>query len=141
MSSTKTIAPSSEGPNSNRHATQGAPSKIPTIIAPTDTSSASTTLTSFSHSSDAQPAPELQPTQTTNRETTSERIWHTPHSPEYQKREWYHASLGMGTKQVTDAWGFSSAAASRSHSPWKEGISIEKDFGGGGKGERGVEGE
>ncbi|KAF1923098.1 uncharacterized protein M421DRAFT_426205 [Didymella exigua CBS 183.55] len=43
--------------------------------------------------------------------------WLVPHTAEEQKNMWYHASLGMGKKQVADEWGFKSTSVSRSHSP------------------------
>ena len=42
--------------------------------------------------------------------------WTTPHVIEYQKRSWHYSSCQLGSKLKGD-WGFSSASASRSHSP------------------------
>jgi hypothetical protein len=43
--------------------------------------------------------------------------WLVPHTAEEQKYMWYHASLGMGEKQVADEWGFKNTSVSRSQSP------------------------
>ena len=44
--------------------------------------------------------------------------WSVPHAPENQKHAWYSSMLGIEAK-VKDEWGFSSASASRSHTPNK----------------------
>lgn len=42
--------------------------------------------------------------------------WPVPHAAENQKHAWYSSMLGIQGK-VKDEWGFSSASASRSHTP------------------------
>ncbi|USP78107.1 hypothetical protein yc1106_05381 [Curvularia clavata] len=42
--------------------------------------------------------------------------WSVPHAHENQKHAWYSSMLGIQGK-VKDEWGFSSASASRSHTP------------------------
>jgi hypothetical protein len=51
-------------------------------------------------------------------EKSSKYPWMMPHIAECQKHAWYTASLGMGSLRVADEWGFHSASASRSHSPY-----------------------
>lgn len=69
------------------------------------------------------------PTTKTNEEThlvksaaIGERLapgpWSVPHASENQKHAWYSSMLGIEAK-VKDEWGFSSASASRSHTPSK----------------------
>jgi len=53
----------------------------------------------------------------TEREKIGQDSWLVPHTAELQKRMWYRSSLGMETKHVVDAWGFSSTSGSRSQSP------------------------
>jgi len=53
-----------------------------------------------------------------NYEKSSKYPWMMPHIAECQKHAWYTASLGMGSLRVADEWGFHSASASRSHSPY-----------------------
>ena len=43
--------------------------------------------------------------------------WSVPHAVEHQKHALYASMLGMGAAKVKDEWGFSSASASRSHTP------------------------
>jgi hypothetical protein len=129
MSSTKAIATHTKEMDSTQRTNKHTNPELPTIVAPTHASSLPATFTSSDHSSDHHSTPAVVQVQSNDIETendtrgekvTERSIWLTPHSTEYQKREWYHSSLGMGKKQVPDAWGFSSAAASRSHSPRNE---------------------
>jgi hypothetical protein len=70
-----------------------------------------------SETTEQQAALGLAPIQSPELTSMSRQQWLSPHVMEHQKRDWYNTSLGMGEKHVQDAWGFSSASVSRSHSP------------------------
>ncbi|EUC30432.1 hypothetical protein COCCADRAFT_39343 [Bipolaris zeicola 26-R-13] len=71
---------------------------------------------SSEHTTETMPKEKASGITTEVNELLKTSSWSIPHAHEYQKHAWHSSVLGMEAK-VKDEWGFSSANASRSHTP------------------------